>query len=273
MTQKTIIISASSDIGFALTNFWLHKQHEIIGTYRTKSKKLNSLQELGLKLVYCDLSSPDMSKSIAQLQDLSADWDNLILCPGVQDPVGPFLATNFDSWRESININFISQMNIIHSLLPFRRQDASRSSAVLLFAGGGTNSATVNYSSYTLSKIALVKACELLDAEVTDTRFTILGPGWVKTKIHQSTIDAGPALAGSNYQKTLDKLSSNECNPMSRVVDCCQWALNQPRAIIGGRNISVVFDSWGSPELDNELSSHPEMYKLRRSGNSFDPSS
>ena len=43
--------------------------------------------------------------------------------------------------------------------------------------------------------------CELLDAEIHDTAFTILGPGWVNTKIHQSTL-ANKHKAGENYKKT-----------------------------------------------------------------------
>ena len=35
---------------------------------------------------------------------------------------------------------------------------------------------------YTLSKIASIKAVELLDAEVKDTKFTILGPGGLRLK-------------------------------------------------------------------------------------------
>ena len=34
-------------------------------------------------------------------------------------------------------------------------------------------------------------------------KFTILGPGWVKTKIHNQTLKA-KSKAGLNYKKTLD---------------------------------------------------------------------
>ena len=33
--------------------------------------------------------------------------------------------------------------------------------------------------------------CELLDAEVPDVKFVILGPGWVRTKIHDAVLQAG----------------------------------------------------------------------------------
>ena len=120
-----------------------------------------------------------------------------MLCPGTQEPAGPFVTCNFDAWEESVRVNFTGQIRIIQELLPTRRVHPALEPLVLLFAGGGTNNATVNYSAYTISKIALIKMCELLDAEVPDTRFAILGPGWVKTKIHEATLRVG-AQAGAN---------------------------------------------------------------------------
>jgi len=137
---------------------------------------------------------------------------------------------------------------------------------VLFFAGGGTNSATVNYSAYTISKIALIKMTELLDTEITDTRFVIVGPGWVKTKIHQSTLDAG-SKAGDNYDKTRVMLASEKCTPMEDVLDCCDWLIGSPKEIISGRNFSTVFDLWGSEALELKLIEDSNMYKLRRYGN------
>jgi NAD(P)-dependent dehydrogenase (short-subunit alcohol dehydrogenase family) len=139
---------------------------------------------------------------------------------------------------------------------------------VLFFSGGGTNNATTYYSAYTVSKIALIKMCELLDAELPGCRFMILGPGWVKTKIHEATLRAG-GRAGANYQRTIEKLGGSECTPMENVLDCCDWLIELPRNLVSGRNFSVVFDRWGEPELEKKLAAEPHMYKLRRFGNDW----
>ena len=159
-------------------------------------------------------------------------------------------------------------MRLIHELLPARYVNSTPEPIVLLFAGGGTNDAPTNYSAYIISKIAQIKMCELLDAEMPDTRFAIVGPGWVKTKIHESTLSAG-ARAGANYQRTIDKLASNECTSMEQVLDCCDWLVEAPRNLISGRNFSVMFDKWGTEELDKMLAQNPDMYKLRRYGNEW----
>jgi NAD(P)-dependent dehydrogenase (short-subunit alcohol dehydrogenase family) len=264
---RRIIIGASSDIGDALARDWLAVGCKIHGTFRTPSSAVESLAQAGAAFVRCDLSDQDsIGGACTELRRQAADWDVLVLAPGTQDPIGPFLECDFPEWSASIEVNFTSQMRVVHELLPVRRRGAASAPLVLLFAGGGTNNATLNYSAYTISKIALVKAVELLAAELPDCRFAIVGPGWVKTKIHESTLNANQR-AGANYQRTLDKLSGNDCVPMSRVVACCNWLVGAAADVVSGRNFSLVFDAWGDPRLDELLRADAEMYKLRRAGN------
>ena len=83
---------------------------------------------------------------------------------------------------------------------------------MITFAGGGTNSAPRYNSSYVSSKIALTKSMELLDAEYEDTRFSILGPGWVKTKIHTEMLDASDDMKCEKLE-TSKRLSENNFVP------------------------------------------------------------
>lgn len=265
--QTAIIISASSDIGSAMARRWRKKAWNVLGTYRKKSNTTAELSEIGVELIHCDLSdNGSVQKACLELRNLCPLWDNLILSAGSQEPIGPFMSCNFDNWADSIQVNFTNQLRIVKELLPNRNTNNILGPCVLFFAGGGTNNATKNYSAYTISKIALIKMCELLDAEISDTRFAIVGPGWVKTKIHETTIKAG-IRAGENYEKTKHKLSSNECTSMNEVLDCCDWLIHSPRDVISGRNFSVAFDMWGTEELSRKLIDDFNMYKLRRHGN------
>jgi NAD(P)-dependent dehydrogenase (short-subunit alcohol dehydrogenase family) len=266
--RTAIIISVSSDLGAAIASRWLDRGWDVLGTYRTRSQALENLESAGLKSVYCDLASADsIATACTELKSRSEKWDALVLCTGSQNPVGMFTDTDFAEWESSIRVNFTAQLGVVHELLSYRVTDRRwPSPCVLFFAGGGTNNAVIRYSAYTISKIALIKMCELLDAEIPDTRFTIIGPGFVDTKIHQATLDAG-ANAGDHLEFTRSKLVSDDMTPITAVVDCCDWVVDARREIIGGRNFSLVFDSWGTPELDRLLSDDPNMYRLRRSGN------
>jgi len=262
-----IIISISSDIGFYLAKDWLKNGVKVSGTYRTRTDKCDELENLGAELIKCDLSEINsIDNSIRELNNLK-NWDNLVIATGSQEPIGNFSNCNIDSWSNSINVNFISQIRFIHGLLPNRNLENSFNPSVLMFAGGGTNSATKDYSAYTISKIASIKMVELLDAEITDTNFSILGPGWVKTKIHEATLKSKEA-AGDNYFKTISMLKKDgiKCNPMEEVIDCCNWILSSDRELVGGRNFSSVFDPWDSDEIE-KIRGNPNNFKLRRFGN------
>lgn len=265
--KRAIIIGISADIGTALCEDWLAKGWQVAGTYRTRSAAVADLEKKGVFLAQADLADTKaVEQSCRLLREHMPEWDVLVLGPGLQDPVGLFPEVDFDEWAESITVNFTNQMRYVHRLLPNRAKSPDATPAVLSFAGGGTNNAPTRYSGYIASKIGLIKMTELLAAEVPDTSFTILGPGWVRTKIHDSTLKAKDK-AGSNYERTLQKLASEECTPMEAVVNCCTWLVESPKELVSGRNFSVVFDKWGNPQLDALLRKHPDMYKLRRFGN------
>jgi NADP-dependent 3-hydroxy acid dehydrogenase YdfG len=263
MKKKAIVISATSDIGFAICKRW-EKNYSLVGTYKSKEDNFNLLSKMNIKLSYVDMLEKNSIKNFIATN--KSKWDILVLCPATQKPVGKFEDINFDDWEESIILNLTSQLRILHGLLPYRNKN--KIPTVILFAGGGTNNATINYSAYTIAKIASIKITELLDAEISNVKFIIYGPGWVKTKIHQATIDAKD-MAGENYQKTIEKLNSNECTPMDDVIDSIEWGINCDKEIVGGRNISVVFDKWGDQRLEDALKNDINMYKLRRAGNEW----
>jgi len=266
--MNAIIISISSDIGIAMAKDWSSRGWNLFGTYRTASPALDEIPSA--RLVFCDLLDlSSVESASALLNNLCPQWDVLVLAPGNLEPIGDFKDVDFDAWENGIQINLLRQLRLLHRLLPTR--NSKRTPAVLFFAGGGTNNAVLHYSSYTLSKIALTKMCELLDAEIPDTKFFIVGPGCVKTKIHEPTLRLGSKAAGQNYQKTVDRLRNNDCTPMGKVVACCTQLVTHPSKGIGGRNFSVASDPWDADSLIKELENDSNMYKLRRHKNSWVP--
>ena len=267
--MKVIVISATSDIATEMCIKWKKRGWKVCGTYFSESGNYNQLQKEDIPLFFCDLLDENQIDHTAPLLgDCIEGWDVVIFAPGSQLPVGPFAKTNIDQWSSSVHLNFLNQIRMLHRLLPYKSKGEQEKS-VLFFAGGGTNNTVANYSAYTISKIALIKMCELLDSEIKDVKFSIIGPGWVKTKIHDATLQAGSQEAGDNFEKTKIKLNSDECVPIDRVIQSFEWVISQPKNIVGGRNFSTVFDQWGSDELVDLLSSDENMYKLRRFGNNI----
>ncbi len=262
--SKRIIISASSDIGRSMANRWVEQGHSVIGTFRNHSSKV-VLEDLGVAAIPCNLNSRfstrAASKRIIDLLSGSV-WNTLVLAAGTQTPVGMFRDNRFQDWSRSVTVNFIRQVQVVHALLPH----AAIGAQVLFFAGGGTNGAVKRYSAYTISKIASIKLCELLAAEEPEIRFTSIGPGWVRTKIHQETFNAGQ-LAGENLEAANQRFATGDFFPMNDLLDKVDWILNAPAAAVNGRNFSAVHDPFEDSRFTDWLLDDENRFKLRRLGN------
>jgi NAD(P)-dependent dehydrogenase (short-subunit alcohol dehydrogenase family) len=267
-TKSAIVIGLSADIGQALCHDWLKKGWQVSGTYRSTFEGIEAVRSELACLLPVDLNDSDAIDSACdEVTKVTKPWDVLVLAPGLLEPVGPFLECDFDDWANSISVNFTQQLRFVHRLLSHKNPQISESGPVVIFfAGGGVNSAPTNYSAYTSSKIALTKMTELLAAEIPNVKFVIVGPGWVKTKIHESILSQ-PILAGESYLKTVEKFKTGDFTPMTRVVDCCNALIDGKITAMTGRNFSVVYDRWDDDALESQLLAQPDMYKLRRAGN------
>ena len=263
--KNIIIAGVSSDIGLALAKDWIDKSWNVFGTYRTISKNLNQVDGMLKGLVNCDFEcNESVDIACELLNENKQSWDVLVMAPGLQEPIGLFEECNFDDWTTSINVNFVNQLRFLHNLLPKRSKSNVSGPTVLFFAGGGVNNAPKYYSAYTVSKIALIKIVELLAAEITDVKFIIVGPGWVKTKIHSSVL-AAKKRGGESYDKTKQRFKLDQFIPMDKVVECCNVLIEGPREVLTGRNYSVEADVWWNSSFIEELKSSPDALKLRRS--------
>lgn len=258
-TSCTLIIGITSGIGSALASHLNSLGFKVVGTARTLEASSNC-PHLAYHLDLCSFQSID---AFINLFSINYEWNNIIFCPAVMSPIGSFVSVDIHQWLNTFNVNFSNQVYLLHSILPFCSGPGSH---VLFFAGGGTNSAPQNYSAYTLSKITLIKLVELLNEEIEPTAFSILGPGWVKTKIHAQSLD--PSLCHlSSYQETERRLSESDFISMDQVIKSIVWILSQDKKTVGGRNFSTAHDPFDSADFLEKLSSDSNVFKLRRHGN------
>ena len=261
-----LILSASSDIGHALMRRYLDQGATVIGTYRRHGALDEFAGHKRAHLIELDLErAGDITRMVERVAALGLRWDLFIASNATMEPIGPFLSLDGEAWQRSICANAMLPCRLLQAIYPLRRP--GRTNAVAFFAGGGTNNAFTNYSAYCLSKIVLIKMCELLDDEASDLKTFILGPGYVNTKIHDETFKAGD-LAGTNLART-EKFLETDGTSMDDIHACIEWCVAQDRAVIGGRNLSVVHDPWrnGGLALARQLGADPDKFKLRRSGN------
>ena len=265
--SKAIVVGINSTIGAAIAESLAKSGWQITGTTRSSTYQPN-LE--GVRVISeCDMSSKFATENtLSKILELNDSWDALIVTPGTMLPIGNFTQLSFDSWEESIAINFTNQLRLVHGLLRNAKHDKSLQPCVMMFAGGGTNSAPESFSAYTVSKIALIKMVELLDAENPDFRFTILGPGWVRSKIHQETLNS-PHTPKKTRDETMRRLECDDFIPLNKVVETIKWLLAAPKSVIGGRNFSAAHDPFQNEYFANRLLDGSDILKLRRFGNDY----
>lgn len=169
----------------------------------------------------------------------TTQWDLILVALGTVKPVGPWYENDPDECVES---NLLLPLRLLRHFWPFRNKDAS----VCFLAGSNPNKVQPNYSAYAISKMALLKAVEFMDAE-SDAKFFALGPGYVDTKIHLDR----------------ESLKHRTSTPIEDIYRCLMWCVRQEKWVIGGRNIHIA-DDWGDPVFSDTLALNSDMLKLRR---------
>lgn len=266
--NKVVFISSiTSDIGIALAQRYSKDGYTVAGTYRSRNQ-LGELTGLpGCRLYYNDLGDPQsVRQAISDFAATGLRWETFISCAAIPNPLTGFFESDFDEWTHSVHINAIEQLRVLHLLYPLR--DTGTVANAVFFAGPGTNNAPKNFSALTISKIFLIKFCELLDAEYGNLNTFIVGPGWTRTKAHERII-SDPHVSPEKYKETIDFMNHHQGTSMDDIYQCIRWLSAKGKPIAGGRNFSVVHDCWGTEELAQTLANDLDMYKLRRYRNDW----
>jgi NAD(P)-dependent dehydrogenase (short-subunit alcohol dehydrogenase family) len=259
-----IVLGATADIGRGLTERLLADAWRVIGVGRSLVRLRDMANIPSLELHHCALTEKQsVSALVSDLRARAVTWDLLISSVGTMEPIGRFFALDFDNWETSININFVAQMRALHALWPLRRVQSAVD--IMLLAGGGTNNPFRNYSAYCVSKIALIKMCELIDDEEADANIFIIGPGYTRTRLLEETLRAGPEAAGDEYYRTQTFLQKPGTD-IDEIYAHMRWCMTQGRSVAGGRNFSTLHDAWrdGGSALAGALRNNPDAFRLRR---------
>ena len=176
-------------------------------------------------------------------------WHLLLIALGRVAPVGLWHDQEHIDWKECIESNLVKPMELLQEVWSKRGKNPS----VCFMAGSNPQKPMSGYSAYNAGKMALLKLCEQLDFETPDCKFFALAPGYVPTKIHRATIDSG-------WKN--ERIERGGGTSIDKIYDCLKWCIDQPKEVVGGRNICVT-DNYGDL-LADKLKLNSALFKLRR---------
>lgn len=261
--RSALIVGNDSEIGSLISKNLEDSDWVVFSTSRRKDL---IQQNKSAKLYFCDLLDREsISLAVTTFVHDCPDWELVVISIGTLNPIGDFIETTFENWEISLQVNFLNQLFLIRELLRNTHLTPNARRTILTFAGSGTNSAPTRFSAYTLSKIALIKATEILAAEYIDCAFVSLGTGWIKSPIHNQTLEAGD-FAGVAYYETKRRMLEDDFGDPNLICDFINWIIQQPIRSISGMNFSLQGDDWKSPFFIERLAKEPDNFKLRRIG-------
>ena len=255
-----LIAGVDSDLAHPVLEFARINHWSVIGTTRrTNSNRTNKLVD---EVFECDFSSSSSIDNCSQaiVKRVANSMLFTVISVGTLEPIGKITQVDFDSWQRSFNVNGLGPLRFIRNLLLSRQESKD---FYLVYAGNGTNSAPTHFSSYTLAKIMLIKAMEILSKEFPDPTFLSLGTGWMRSKIHEAVMfsENSPQEIRLETQRRFDL---DDFENIQQISSFLAEILVREGSVVSGRNFSLQDDPWDEDVFWSNLKSNHGGNKLRR---------
>jgi 3-oxoacyl-[acyl-carrier protein] reductase len=211
-----------------------------------------------------DVSKPAEVSKTAQIiaKDFSS-VDGMVNCAGVYGPIGALDKIDPAEFTVAIQVNLLGTFYMCHYFLPLLKK--SKRGKIVNYSGGGAAGPFPNYSAYATSKAAIVRLTENMALELKPDNIDVnaVAPGFVVTRLHQETLNAGDK-AGEDFLKKTEEQISKGGVPPSVPARLTAFLLSSASDGITGKFISAAWDPWEKQDFLTELKTDPDFAVLRR---------
>jgi NAD(P)-dependent dehydrogenase (short-subunit alcohol dehydrogenase family) len=268
---RTVLVTGGSmGIGYACAFEVLARGARVVIAARGTTAMNDAVDRLGASApgrvigVSADVSVPESVDRLLERVKSVGSLAGVIHAAGTYGPIGPIHLSDPTSWFDAVRTNLFGTMLITRAACGLMRETGLPGSIVLL-AGGGAASPFPNYSAYASSKVAVVRLAETVALEVAELgiRVNALAPGFVATRLHQETMEAGTDRAGAFYETTKARLAQGAVAP-EVAAKAAAFLLSDRARSITGRFLAAPYDEIERlPEHLEELRDS-DLFTLRR---------
>jgi NAD(P)-dependent dehydrogenase (short-subunit alcohol dehydrogenase family) len=188
--------------------------------------------------------------------------DGVIHCAGIYGPIGPVMDVEPSVWWEAVRVNLFGTFLVGREACRTMQSGGGR---VVLFSGGGAAMPFPNYTAYACSKVGVVRLTETLAQEMKpfNVEINCVAPGFVITRLHQHTLDAGER-AGASFLETTKRQMASGGVPASVGAQAAAFLVSDQAKGITGKFVAAPYDGWDAwPEHLDELQ-QLDVFTLRR---------
>lgn len=266
--RRVLVTGGSLGIGLEVSRELARRGHRVIVAARGAEAieaALHSLEGAGHSGIVLDVSAPGSWRDAASRLDEGGELHGLVTAAGVLGPIGSLDAVDPDRFSETIAVNLVGTAFALQFALPRLRASGGRA---VTFSGGGGTGPLARYDAYAASKAGVVRLTENVAADGA-IEINCVAPGFVATRMHAGTLEAGPEAAGQAYfARTQDELAGGGF-PAERAAQLVAWLLSDEAAGITGRLLSAQWDPWDEEAFRARLREDPDLGRLRRIDEQF----
>lgn len=264
-----IILGASGTIGKYIFNEFYKVGHNLLVFIKDKKKtqilkkkiKKNKFQEIIIEQL--DITNKnELIKKIKKNKNFFKKTNIIINATGVQGEIKNFFKLDLNKFYKTFEINFFSQIIFFRNIYSLIKKNKDIS--IILFSGGGVTSNRENFSSYTLSKISLVKLVEILSIEFRNKKIRInaIAPGIIQSKMTKNILNQSKKNVKKAEISKIKKEIVNTQNSLRKVVNLITFLSSKNGKNISGKIISSRWDKYFKWNTNKVMQS--EIFTLRR---------
>jgi len=239
----------------------VHEVNEAVIKIKTK------YQNIKINGISADVTDIDqVENAINLIENSYGVLHGVIHSAGVYGPIGKIVDVDPKRWFDAIRVNLYGTFLVTRQSIK-RMQKNNIKGKIALFSGGGAATPFPNFTSYASSKVGVVRFSESVALEFLDDHISInsISPGFVATRLHEKTLEAGPSLAGKIfYNQTVEKIEKMNAVPPEVGGKCAAFLMSDASNGINGRFIAAPYDNYQTWCEKNEFLSDAELFTLRR---------
>ena len=269
---NVIILGSTGAIGIKLAKKF-YKDGENIFLFYKDIKKKKILKKIFKKKTNQKISfetinienKKSLKNKILRNKEIFKSCDILINTIGELGEIKNFFNLNIEKFYKTFHTNFFSYVHFFKFLYPLIKK--KKNLLIILFSGGGATSLRENFSSYSLSKIALVKFTEILAKEFINKNIRInsIAPGIINSKMNQKILKAKKNIVSKKEILKLNKFLKISEKTIDKVYLLIKFLNSGKGKKISGKMISSMWDKptqWSTKKI-NKITSN-DYLTLRR---------
>ncbi len=263
--KRVLVTGGSMGIGLAVAQTLAAQGVELVLVARGADSlrdAVDSLDGAGHRFHAFDVRDEDAWSEV-QLDELSG----LVCAAAVMSPIGPIGEYAPYEFKRTLEVNVLGTLHAVHHCLPALRNGGG---SIVTFGGGGATGPLPRFDAYAASKAAVARLTENLSSVLSPLKVNCVAPGFVVTRLHQETLEAGAEAAGVEFYERTKRTIAEGGFPAAEASELVSLLLSG--VPFTGKLISAQWDDWRSAEFRERLASEPDLATVRRIDGTLYPS-